>query len=114
MEIRSLTRYARISPKKAREVARTIQGLPAHKALEKLEFVSRKAARLLSKTLKSAIANAENHYNLAADELLIERAIIEQGPSMKRWRAGARGQAKPRRKRMSHIEITLAPLEIKA
>jgi large subunit ribosomal protein L22 len=107
MEVQSLTRYARMSPKKVREVARTIQGRKATDAVEYLTLVPRKSARLITKTLKSAIANAENNSNLAADTLVVKSAIIENGPVLKRFKAGARGTAMPRRKKMSHIRIVL-------
>ena len=107
MEVQALTRNARMSPKKVREVARTIQGRSANEAAEYLALLPRKSARLLGKTLKSAIANAENNANLAADSLTIARAVVENGPVLKRWKAGPRGTAMPRRKKMSHIRIVL-------
>jgi len=107
MEVQSLTRYARMSPKKVREVARTIQGRKAADAVEYLTLVPRKSARLIAKTLKSAIANAENNNNLSTDSLVVKSAIIENGPVLKRFKAGARGTAMPRRKKMSHIRIVL-------
>jgi large subunit ribosomal protein L22 len=107
MEVQALTRYARMSPKKVREVARTIQGRKAADAVDFLTLVPRKSARLIAKTLKSAIANAENNNNLATDSLVVKSAIIENGPVLKRFKAGARGTAMPRRKKMSHIRIVL-------
>jgi large subunit ribosomal protein L22 len=107
MEVQSLTRYARMSPKKVREVARTIQGRKAADAVEYLTLVPRKSARLIAKTLRSAIANAENNNNLSTDSLVVKSAIIENGPVLKRFKAGARGTAMPRRKKMSHIRIVL-------
>ncbi len=108
MEVQALTRYARMSPTKMREVARTIQGRPAAEAVEFLSLVPRKSARLIAKTLKSAIANAENNRNLSADSLTVRSAVIENGPVLKRFKAGARGTAMPRRKKMSHIRIILS------
>jgi large subunit ribosomal protein L22 len=108
MEIQALTRYARMSPKKMREVARTIQGRKAPEAVGLLSVIPRKSAQLISKTLKSAIANAENNNNLSADDLVVTKALIEQGPVLKRFKAGARGTAMPRRKKMSHIRIVLS------
>lgn len=97
-----------MSPKKVREVARTIQGRKAAEAVEYLALVPRKSSRLIAKTLKSAIANAENNNNLAADSLTVKSAIVELGPVLKRFKAGARGTAMPRRKKMSHIRIILS------
>ena len=96
-----------MSPKKVREVARTIQGRKAADAVEYLTLVPRKSARLIAKTLRSAIANAENNNNLSTDSLVVKSAIIENGPVLKRFKAGARGTAMPRRKKMSHIRIVL-------
>lgn len=108
MEVQALTRYARMSPKKMREVARTIQGRKAAEAVDYLTLIPRKSALLIAKTLKSAIANAENNNNLSADALTVKTAIIENGPVLKRFKAGARGTAMPRRKKMSHIRIVLS------
>jgi len=108
MEVQALTRYARMSPKKMREVANTIQGRKAPEAVDYLTLIPRKSARLIVKTLKSAIANAENNNNLSADSLIVKLAIIENGPVLKRFKAGARGTAMPRRKKMSHIRIVLS------
>ncbi|MDB4353780.1 50S ribosomal protein L22 [Akkermansiaceae bacterium] len=107
MQVRSTTKYARISPKKARDVAREIQGLPVSDALDALTYTPRKAAQLIGKTLKSAIANAENNHELSADELIIQEATIGDGPTLKRFKPRARGSAGAIRKRSSHIFITL-------
>ena len=86
MEIRSYSKYMRISPKKAREVARILPGKKANEGVALLKYIPRKAARMLDKTLKSAMANAENNSNLSADDLIIREAIVEEGPAMKRFR----------------------------
>lgn len=108
MEVVSTTRYSRISPKKARDVARILKGRPANEALELLKFIPRKAARLLHKTLHSAIANAENNHNLNSGDLFVSQALVEEGPAFKRFKAAARGSAKPIRKRTSHLRIVLS------
>jgi large subunit ribosomal protein L22 len=108
MEVQALTRNARMSPKKVREVARTIQGRAANDAVDYLSLIPRKSARLIVKTLKSAIANAENNNNLASDSLTVKSAVVENGPVLKRYKAGAKGSAMPRRKKMSHIRIVLS------
>lgn len=107
MQIRSIYRGARISAFKCREVTREIQGLSAAAAVDLLNFVPKKAARLVLKTLKSAIANAENNNNLRADTLLVQEAVVGEGPTIKRFRPKARGSAGPIRKRTSHIRIIL-------
>jgi len=108
MEVVAYTKYNRLSPKKAREVARELPGRPASEALELLKFIPRKAARLLYKTLHSAVANAENNHNLNSDDLIIKEAVVEEGPAFRRFKAAARGSAKPIRKRTSHFRIVLS------
>ena len=107
MEVRSVYKYARISPKKARDVAREIQGLPVSDAIDTLNFTPKKAAFLIGKTLKSAVANAENNHDLAADSLLVKEANISDGPSFRRFKPRARGSASAIKKRTSHIYIIL-------
>ena len=108
MEVRSIYKYARISPFKVREVTREIQGLPVSAALDVLAFTSKKAAFLINKTLKSAIANAENNANLKADGLVVKEAVVGEGPTLRRIMARARGSASPILKRTSHIRIVLS------
>jgi len=108
MEVRSTFKYARISPFKAREVTREIQGLPVSAALDLLAFTPKKAAFLIGKTLKSAIANAENNANLKPDGLVVKEAIVGEGPTLKRIMARARGRASGILKRTSHIRIVLS------
>src|SRR5271154_6111993 len=102
MEVIALTRNARMSPKKVREVARTIQGRTANDAVEYLTLIPRKSARLIVKTLKSAIANAENNNNLASDTLTVKSAVVENGPVLKRFKAGAHGTPERRPKKIAH------------
>lgn len=114
MQVLSTYRFARISAFKAREVTREIQGLPATDALDLLRFTPKKAARLIEKTLKSAIANAENNNNLRLDSLTVQEATVGEGPTIKRFIPKARGSAGPIRKRTSHIRVVLTDeLEIK-
>jgi large subunit ribosomal protein L22 len=108
MQVTSTYRYARISAFKAREVTREIQGHSASDALDLLTFSPKKAAVMVRKTLKSAIANAENNADLKVDTLLVKEAVVGEGPTFKRFRARARGSASPLRKRTSHIRIVLA------
>jgi large subunit ribosomal protein L22 len=107
MQVISTYRFARISAFKAREVTREIQGRSASDALDILAFSPRKAALLVKKTLRSAIANAENNAELKVDTLLVKEAVVGEGPTFKRFRARARGSASPLRKRTSHIRIIL-------
>jgi large subunit ribosomal protein L22 len=108
MEVRSIYKYARISPFKVREVTREIQGLPVSAALDLLAFTPKKAAFLIGKTLRSAVANAENNANLKVGGLVVKEAVVGEGPTLKRIMARARGSASPILKRTSHIRIVLS------
>jgi len=107
MEVRAVSKYVRLAPRKARDMARAIQGLPVAEALKIAEFSERKAATLIGKTIRSAIANAENNAKLAADELRVKEATIGEGPALKRFWPRARGMVSRIRKRTSHITIVL-------
>jgi large subunit ribosomal protein L22 len=100
----------RISPFKARQVTRLIQGKAALEALAMVDMMPRKAARLVAKTLRSAIANAENNEkrtSVVARDLTVKEAVIGEGPTMKRYIPKARGSAGRINKRTSHIFITV-------
>ncbi|XMO72014.1 50S ribosomal protein L22 [Luteolibacter sp. AS25] len=115
MEVTSTTKFVRLSPKKARDVAREIQGLPVSNALDILTFTPKKAAFLIGKTLKTAIADAENNFNLDSSNLIIKEAVIGAGPTMRRFKPRAKGSAGAIIKRTSHISVTVvgAPPEKK-
>ena len=107
MEVSATARFVRISPSKARDLARTIQGMPVNEALKITEFNARKAAALLGKTLKSAVANAENNEELDAEQLFVKTARVNEGPRMRRFWPRARGMVSPIQKKMSHITVVL-------
>lgn len=107
MQIYSTYKYAHISAFKAREVTRAIQGLSVATALDIVAFSPKKAAVLVAKTLKSAVANAENNANLRVDSLVVKEATVGEGPTAKRFQPKARGSAGPILKRTSHIRIVL-------
>src|SRR5215212_82115 len=114
MEVRATYRYAKISAFKVREVTRAIQGLPVSAALDLVAFSPKKAAGLINKTLKSAVANAENNANLKVDGLVVKEATVGEGPTMKRMMARARGSGSRILKRSAHIRIILTDeIEIK-
>ena len=114
MQVTSTYRYAKISPFKVREVTRAIQGLPVSAALDLVAFSPKKAAGFISKTLKSAVANAENNANLRVDGLVVKEATVGEGPTMKRMMPRARGSGSRILKRSSHIRIILTDeIEIK-
>lgn len=107
MQVKSIHRFAKISAFKAREVTRAIQGLPATDALDLLRFTPKKAAGLILKTLRSAIANAENNNSLNVSDLVVKEAVVGEGPTLNRFQPKARGSAGPIRKRTSHIRVVL-------
>lgn len=108
MDVISTYKFARVSARKARDVAREIQGLPVSDALDILTFTPRKAADLIGKTMKAAMADAENNFELSVDTLFVKEASIGEGPTFRRYKPRARGSAAPIRKRTSHIRIVLS------
>ncbi len=113
MDIRATAKYIRLSPSKARDLAREISGLPVGAALNIVGFNKRKAAFHLAKTLKSAIANAENNAKLSVDDLWVKSAVVEEAPRMKRYWPSARGGASPVAKRMCHMKVVVTDEEVK-
>jgi ribosomal protein L22 len=108
--VRAEAKWVRTSPRKARLVAEHIRGRSVPEARTVLAFTPRAAARELEKVLKSAIANAEANHGLVGDDLYVSSATVDGGPTLKRWRARARGRAARIRKRTCHITIQLAPI----
>jgi large subunit ribosomal protein L22 len=107
MEAKAIARYVRISPQKARLVVDLIRGKGVEEALNVLQFAPKKGARLVAKTLRSVVANAENNRNLDVDSLYVKRVEVGAGPTLKRFTPRAHGRATPVRKRTSHITIVL-------
>ena len=107
MEVLSKSSYIKMSPRKLRLVADTIRGLSSVQALAFLSQTGKKAARVLAKSLKTAIANAKNNFQLKEEDLKIKTIEINGGPISKRFRAISRGMAHPIAKRTSHIKIIL-------
>ena len=108
MEVQAITRNVRMSAQKMREVVRQIQGLRAEHAAAVLAVVPRKSARLVAKTLKSAMANAENNNGLKPETLRVKEAVAGTATSLRRFTPKARGSAGPIIKRRCHIKITLS------
>jgi large subunit ribosomal protein L22 len=103
--------YAKTTAQKARYVVDVIRGMPVNQALETLGFIHRRAARMVEKILRSALANAEQNVDVDVDELLVSKAVVDEGPLLgmrPRFRPISRGRAVPIRKRLSHIKITLS------
>jgi len=107
METRAVARYVRISPQKARLVVDLIRGRKVDDARVVLEFTRKKAAAIVSKLLKSAVANASQKPEVDENILYVKKIFVDQGPALKRWRARAQGRAASIKKRMSHITIVL-------
>jgi len=107
--VRAAARWVRISPRKARLVVEHIRGRSVPEARTVLAFTPRAAAREVEKLLRSAVANAEANHNLIGDELVVKAAYVDEGPSIKRWRARARGRAAQIHKRTCHITLKLVP-----
>jgi len=107
MQAAAKLRFARISAQKGRLVADQIRGLPVEEALSTLEFSNKKGAEMMKKVLDSAIANAENNEGADVDELKVTAVMVDEGPTMKRIRARAKGRAARILKRSSHITITV-------
>ena len=110
MEFSASHMYAKTTARKARYVADLVKGMQVNQALDTLQFVHRRAARLMEKVIRSALANAEQDVNVDVNELYISRAVVDEGPLLgmrPRWRPISRGRAVPIRKRLSHIRITL-------
>lgn len=107
MEVKATTRYTRISALKLRLPISEIKGKNAGQALTLLKFMPLKAAEIMYKTLQSAIANAEHNNEMDVDKLVVKNVIVDQGPSMKRFRPRARGRAARILKRTSHITVVV-------
>ncbi|MDW8066180.1 MAG: 50S ribosomal protein L22 [Aquificaceae bacterium] len=110
MEARAILRYAKVSPTKARQVLRIIQGMKAGEALYQLRFIPKKSARIVEGVLRSALANAEQK-GMDLDKLIIKKAVADEGPMYKKWMPRAHGRATMIRKRTSHITLVLEEKE---
>jgi len=99
-------KYARISPRKVRLIADLIRGRNVQDALNILKFTPNRAAGMVSKVLTSAIANA-NEAEADVEDLVVDRAFVDEGPTIKRWRPKDRGRANPIMKRTSHITVVV-------
>jgi len=107
MEVKASKPYLPISSQKLRLVCDQVRGMDAEEALVVLQFMPQKGAAFVHKLLASAIANAEHNFELDRDFLYISQIYANEGPSMRRYKAGARGRYKPRVKRSSHLTVIL-------
>jgi len=107
MQVRAVTKYVRLSPQKCRLVVDQIRSKSVDRALEILQFSTKKAAHPVKKTLESAIANAEHNNGSDIDELKVKTVMVDEGPVLKRWRPRAKGRATPIMKRTCHITVVV-------
>ena len=107
MEAKAVAKYVRMSPSKIKPVADLVRGKDLTEALTILKFTTGKGAQFVEKVVQSAAANAENNFEMDPDKLYVAEIFVNQGPTMKRWRAGSQGRAGAILKRSSHISVTL-------
>ena len=108
MEAKAIGKYLQISPQKIRKLVGAVKGQPAETAMNKLKFMPQKAARMVEKLVRSAIANADQKDNMDIDDLVVKNITVDQGPSLKRFHARARGRGTRILKKTSHITVILA------
>lgn len=108
MDVKAVTKYARISPDKVRMIIGDIKGKPVELSLSRLKFMPQKAAAIIEKTLRSAVANADHNSGLDIDSLIVRNITVDQGPSLKRFRARARGRGARILKKSSHITVVVS------
>ncbi len=108
MEVKAVSKYVRISPRKVHIMIDTVKGKPVETALEILKFMPQKAAYIVEKIIRSAVSNADQHPDIDVDSLVIRNIIADQGPTLKRFKARARGRGTRILKRTSHITVILA------
>lgn len=111
MEVKAVSKFVRVSPRKARVVVDLVRGKSVEQAREILAFTNRGIAETVEKTLNSAVANAEHNNHLNAATLVVKRAFVDEGPTLKRIRPRAKGSASRINKRTSNITIIVAPRE---
>jgi large subunit ribosomal protein L22 len=108
MEVKAVAKYVRISPTKVRRVAEAVKGKPVEDALSLLRYMPQRSAGILGKVIRSAVANADQKPDIDVDSLSISSIMVNQGPSLKRFRPRAMGRATRILKRTSHITVVLA------
>ena len=108
MEVRAVAKYVRISPQKVRKLIGAVKGKPVEAGLDILKYMPQKGASIIEKAVRSAVANADENLNLDIDSLIIRNIIADQGPTLKRFKARARGRGTRILKRTAHITVILA------
>jgi large subunit ribosomal protein L22 len=107
MEARAITKYIRVSPRKVRLVVDQIRGKGVEEALNILKFVPKRSAGIVAKTLRAAIANAENTQSVDVDRLYVKQVKVDEGGMWKRFTPRAQGRATKIRKRLSHVTVVV-------
>ncbi len=107
MEVKAIAKFVRVSPTKVRKVAKAVKGKPAEDALNLLGYMPQRSAKILATVIRSAVANADQKPDIDVDSLSISNIIVNQGPSLKRFRPRAMGRATKILKRTSHITVFL-------
>jgi large subunit ribosomal protein L22 len=113
MDVRAYANGIFVSPQKLGLVCDKVRGMQAEQAVTVLEFMPQKGAKFVQKLINSALANAENNFDMNKDELYIATIFAGDGPVLKRFKAGARGRYKPRKRRFSHLTLVLSQREAK-
>lgn len=111
MEAKAVAKNLRVSPRKAKLVIDQVRGKAIGEALSILALTPNKAARMTDKVVRSALANAENNHGMNPENLYVDQIYADQGPTMKRWKAGPQGRAFPIKKRTTHITVVLKEQE---
>ena len=114
VEAYAVARHVRVTPMKARRVVDLVRGMPVDEALSLLQFAPQSASETVYKVLESAIANAEGTEDLDRNTLVVSVAMVDEGPTMKRWRPRAQGRATRINKRTSHITLAVQPADVAA
>lgn len=108
MEVKAVAKFIRISPRKVRILVDGIKGKPVEKGLDAVRFMPQKSAGILEKLIRSAVANADQNPSMDVDSLIIRNIIVDGGPTLKRFKARARGRGSRILKRTSHITVILS------
>jgi large subunit ribosomal protein L22 len=111
MEVIARAKGVQVSPRKARLVVDAVRGKPLGEALAILQFLPQRSAKDVFKVVQSAAANAEQNFDLDPEDLFVKRIFADEGPTLRRWRARARGRVNRRLKRSSHITVILDEIE---
>jgi large subunit ribosomal protein L22 len=111
MQAKAVAKYIRVSPRKMKPIADIVRGKSVKDARAILKFTPNKGAKVFLKVLNSAVANAENNHDMDVEKLFVDEIFANQGPTMKRWKAGSMGRANPIKRRSSHVGVVVSEKE---